>query len=60
MKKVQNQNAGLLQTQFHKRKMVLDFEFFPSLTIAIGENKLIEKKDIAIEDIKRVSIKDVK
>ena len=38
MKKVQNQNAGLLQIQFHKRKMILDFDIFPSLTIAIGEN----------------------
>ena len=60
MKKVQNQNAGLLQIQFHKRKLVLDFDIFPSLTIAIGENKLVEKKDIALEDIQRVSIKDVK
>ena len=60
MKKVQNQNAGLLQVQFHKRKLVLDFEIFPSLTIAIGENKLVEKKDIALDDIQRVSIKDVK
>ena len=60
MKKVQNQNAGLLQIQFHKRKLVLDFDIFPSLTIGIGENKLVEKKDIALEDIQRVSIKDVK
>ena len=60
MKKVQNQNAGLLQIQFHKRKLVLDFDIFPSLTIAIGENKLVEKKDIALGDIQRVSIKDVK
>ena len=58
MKKVQNQNAGLLQVQFHKRKMILDFDIFPSLTIAIGEN--MSKKDIALEDIQRVSIKDVK
>ena len=43
MKKVQNQNAGPLQIQFHKRKLVLDFDIFPSLTIAIGENKLVEK-----------------
>ena len=49
MKKVQNQNAGLLQIQFHKRKMILDFDIFPSLTIAIGEN--MQKKDINLEDI---------
>ena len=49
MKKVQNQNAGLLQVQFHKRKMILDFDIFPSLTIAIGEN--MSKKDIALEEI---------
>ena len=49
MKKIQNQNAGLLQVQFHKRKMILDFDIFPSLTIAIGEN--MSKKDIPLEDI---------
>ena len=43
MKKVQNQNAGAFQIQFHKRKLVLDFDIFPSLTIAIGEDKLVEK-----------------
>ena len=60
MKKIQNQNAGLLQTQFHKRKLVLDFNISPRLTIAIGENKLVEKKDIPLEEIQGVSIKDVK
>ena len=40
--------------------MVLDFEIFPSLTIGIGDNKLVEKKNIPLEDIQRVSIKDVK
>ena len=51
MKKVQNQNARLFQIQFHKRKLVLDFDIFPSLTIGIGDNKLVEKKDIPLEDI---------
>ena len=51
MKKVQNQNAGLLQIQFHKRKLVLDFNISPRLSIAIGENKLVDKKDIPLEDI---------
>ena len=60
MKKIQNQNAGPLQSQFHKRKLVLDFEIFPTLTIAIGESKLVEKKTIPLEEIQRVSIKDVK
>ena len=58
MKKVQSQTGGFLQTQFHKRKMVLDFDIFPSLTIQIGEN--LSKKDIDLDKIQRVTIRDVK
>ena len=49
MKKVESASGGILQTQYHKRKLILDFDIFPSLTLQVNEN--LAKKDIAVEKI---------